>query len=108
MGLLSGRIVRLEYMVKELLGELEGIKEETRSLEQENQKLRQKITAVYVQRTSVNTKETAALRPDSEEPTLMNLYDEGFHICNVKFAQIRKEECLFCFSLLRRQKDSEK
>jgi regulator of replication initiation timing len=31
---------------------------------------------------------------------LHSLYDEGFHVCHARFAQIREEDCLFCLSLL--------
>lgn len=31
---------------------------------------------------------------------LDKLYEEGFHICHARFAQVREEECLFCRSFL--------
>ncbi|MEG6617135.1 initiation control protein YabA [Peptococcaceae bacterium 1198_IL3148] len=99
-GPLPGRIARLEYMVKELLAELDDIKKIARSLEEENDKLRRQLTAVINQPPTNNKKELSS-KPD--EPTLLRLYNEGFHICNVRFAQGREDECLFCLSLLRRQ-----
>ena len=31
---------------------------------------------------------------------LSKLYDDGFHVCNVHFAQMRDADCLFCLYLL--------
>lgn len=102
MGPLPGRIVRLEYMLKELLVELEEIKKITRSLEQENAILRRQLTEVYNNNQEAQAKEQPPATTPSES-TLFSLYNEGFHVCNVRFAQAREEECLFCVSLLRRQ-----
>jgi regulator of replication initiation timing len=88
-------------MVKELLAELDDIKKIARSLEQENDKLRRQLTDVFDQ-PPVHAK-TKELSCKHDEPTLVRLYNEGFHVCNVRFAQSRDEECLFCLSLLRRQ-----
>lgn len=99
-GPLPGRIARLEYMVKELLSELDEIKKIARSLEQENDKLRCQLTDIFSPSRANDTKE---LNNNHDEPTLLRLYNEGFHICNVRFAEGRDEECLFCLSLLRRQ-----
>lgn len=101
-GPLPGRIARLEYMVKELLSELDEIKKIARSLEHENDKLRRQLTDLYSQPVA-NDKKEVDCKHYQPEPTLLRLYNEGFHICNVRFAQGRDEECLFCLSLLRRQ-----
>lgn len=102
MGPLPGKIARLEYMLKEMLDELEEIKKTARALEQENAILRNQLPADYCQQPVAQAKKT----PPATASTLINLYNEGFHVCNVRFAQVREEECLFCLSLLRRQ-DSE-
>lgn len=101
MGPLPGRIARLEYMVKELLNELDEIKKMTRSLIQENEKLRHQLTEAYNSPPDLDTE--LIKEHETSEPTLLRLYNEGFHVCNVRFAQVREEECLFCLSLLRRQ-----
>ncbi|MTI82082.1 MAG: DNA replication initiation control protein YabA [Firmicutes bacterium] len=106
MGPLPGRIARLEFMVKDLLFELDEVKKLTRSLEQENQKLRRQLTEAYSQYHSDDNNKKPE-HTDEDESTLMRLYNEGFHICNVKFAQAREEQCLFCLGLLRRQGDDE-
>ncbi|WP_051688240.1 initiation control protein YabA [Desulfofalx alkaliphila] len=92
-------------MIKEVLGELEDIKKLVRLLEQENEKLRHELTQAYkhCKREAQRAAETE--KTDRDEPTLLRLYNEGFHVCNIKFAQSREEECLFCLGLLRRQDD---
>lgn len=98
MGPLTARIARLEYTVKELLGELDEIKKMARTLQQENEKLRNELAESYM--TQVDERD---VHRNNEEPSLLRLYDEGFHVCNLKFAQPREEECLFCMGLMRRQ-----
>ena len=101
MVVLPGKIARLELMLKELLAELDEIKDLARSLEMENEKLRSELTEAYKQQSNQPDNHAAAV--NSEPSTLFRLYNEGFHVCNVRFAQSRSEECLFCLSLLRRQ-----
>lgn len=107
MGPLPGRIARLEYMVKELLLELEEVKKLARSLEEENEKLRRQLTDAYSSYCDEKVRKSNDTEGGSEDSTLLRLYNEGFHICNVKFAQVREGECLFCLGLLRRQGDNE-
>jgi len=34
---------------------------------------------------------------------LANLYNQGFHVCNIYFGQMRDSECLFCSAFLHRE-----
>ena len=97
MNLLSARIARLEFKIKELLDELEEIKKTARLIEQENEHLRKEL-ALNMPCNANDTKDFG------HNHSLIRLYDEGFHICNVKFAKKREKECLFCTSLLMRVK----
>ncbi len=103
MVVLPGKIARLELMLKELLAELDEIKDLARSLEIENEKLRSELTEAYKQQNNQSESSNQVAAVNSEPSTLFRLYNEGFHVCNVRFAQSRSEECLFCLSLLRRQ-----
>ncbi|MFW6273559.1 MAG: initiation-control protein YabA [Halanaerobium sp.] len=34
---------------------------------------------------------------------LINIYDEGYHVCPLSFGEKRKGDCLFCLNLLENQ-----
>lgn len=99
MSLISGKIARLEYEVKGLLDDLDEIKKAVRLIEQENEQLRKELAL------KLPGNETA--KNPHDDSSLLRLYDEGFHICNIKFAKKREKECLFCASLLMRLKNSD-
>jgi len=37
------------------------------------------------------------------QQNLANLYNQGFHVCNIYFGQMRDSECLFCAAFLHRE-----
>ena len=87
----------LESKLHALLAELQEVKNKARSLEQENMVLR---------------KELAGLRGNSAGPiqpeqnlNLLELYDQGFHVCNMFFGEERVADCLFCMAFLRKEMD---
>ena len=36
---------------------------------------------------------------------LIKLYEQGFHICNSSFGQIRDEDCIFCLNVIDRTEE---
>lgn len=90
---LQEQIGRLYEELGLLKLQLEELAEDNERLTTENDHLRERAR-LYVDEHHVET---------SEAPMyLRNLYDEGFHICNVNYGGLRQGECLFCLQNLQR------
>lgn len=74
-------------------------------LEAENEKLRQHLALVYDVKPEENRTGDGAGEEVTGRQNLVNLYAEGFHICNIHFGQARAGECLFCVAFLRRERE---
>lgn len=70
-------------------------------LEEENARLKSEL-ARYVGINGDEGLEVIQENSFSGLDSLVNLYDRGFHICNLYFGGIRQEDCLFCSALMQK------
>jgi regulator of replication initiation timing len=89
----------LQAMTKTVAGlendMLEVLKENT-ELKVENQLLREKISKLDANKEPAESKSQAGLK------SLRNIYDSGYHICNMYYGSHREsgEDCMFCLDIL--------
>ena len=90
----------IEAKLHSLLADLQELKEQIRNLEEENALLRQEMDVFHPSFTDRLPDDD---QQESSLENLLELYDQGYHICNVRFGEKRKEGCLFCMAFLRRK-----
>lgn len=90
---LFNHISQLENDLQNMQENLESIKVHAVKLVEENVSLQMEKEHYETLVNNAKTKPDASFKQN----TLKNLYEEGFHICNVHFGTHRHgEECLFC------------
>jgi regulator of replication initiation timing len=96
------QVANFEERIGELYVELGALKQRILDLIEENQRLHQENERF--KRLLGDDPLTAA---GSGMDNLFRIYQEGFHICNVKYGGLRTEgECLFCLSFLQKTEDA--
>ena len=89
----------LDEMTKTVAGlknDLLDVLKENTELKVENQLLREKINKLDKKEASAASKSQAGLK------SLRNIYDSGYHICNMYYGSHRDEgeDCMFCLDIL--------
>jgi regulator of replication initiation timing len=100
---LTNLIIEFEEKIKMLMDELQFLKMRAYVLEDENEKLRLEIMDVYQYylKEAGDPKSLREQAPGQGLENLGRLYNEGFHICNLHFGQMRSDgDCLFCMGFL--------
>jgi len=90
----------IEAKLHGLMADLLELKDQMRNLEEENALLRQERDAFHE---TLDGIEEENPQQEANLENLRELYEQGFHICNVRFGEKRKEGCLFCMAFLRRK-----
>lgn len=90
----------MEVKLHALLNELQDLKNKARELDEENTRLRQSLAQAYRESGIIGAGETD--KTGTGFMNLLELYDQGFHICNLHFGRKRAAECLFCMAFLKK------
>lgn len=85
------KLENIKSMIREILTEVADLKERVTRLE----KNRGKDTAGDVPE--------QPRRPGEQPENLVDLYQEGYHVCPVAYGRLRDGECLFCLNFLEKR-----
>jgi len=93
----------MEVKLHALLAELQELKNKARELEEENARLRQGLAGACRERCIIGAGQDEKGNAGAGFLNLLELYDQGFHVCNLHFGLRRTAECLFCMAFLRKE-----
>ncbi|MCG9968770.1 DNA replication initiation control protein YabA [Pelotomaculum terephthalicicum JT] len=93
----------MEAKLHALLAEMQDIKNKARQLEEENARLRKGLADACRERGIACAGQGETGKTGEGFINLLELYDQGFHVCNLNFGSRRTVDCLFCMAFLRKE-----
>ena len=97
-------IRQMAAKMQDLAADLAKIKRYAQLLEAENVRLKEELARVSLP--AQDNRPQGLEVPEGREPqgieNLINLYDRGFHICNIYFGGLRGGDCLFCAAFMQK------
>lgn len=86
--------------LKQMKIELSHLTEENHTLRMENQHLRDRLAEVIKQQ--INERQTSETGLTKSRLNLENIYEDGFHVCNLFYGQRRVDDdpCAFCLEVI--------
>lgn len=89
------------HELEQISEELQKVIEENHNLTMENRHLKDRLDALE---SNTHTKNKATTKKQRSQSliNLENIYDQGFHICNLYYGKRREndESCMFCTEIL--------
>ncbi|MDO4670024.1 MAG: DNA replication initiation control protein YabA [Aerococcus sp.] len=110
---ISAQMDTMQEQLQTMLSQLEALNAawgelviNNQDLQTENHYLRERVQALSEElnqsEQATHKEETPGMSPALQN--LWNIYEDGYHICNISYGQRRqKEDCVFCLKLLDRE-----
>ncbi|MDO4679941.1 MAG: DNA replication initiation control protein YabA [Aerococcus sp.] len=110
---MSQKIDQMHDQMQTMLSQIETLSAawselviENQDLQTENHYLRERVQTLSEEleqsskATAAKNNETTGLSPALQN--LLNIYEDGYHICNISYGQRRQneEQCMFCLEIL--------
>ncbi|KJR99997.1 MAG: hypothetical protein VR68_07505 [Peptococcaceae bacterium BRH_c4a] len=95
-------IRQMEIKMQDLAADLAKIKRQVQMLEAENTRLKDELARVLLPDLDTAQRLEGSGREPQGMDNLINLYDRGFHICNIYFGGVRGGDCLFCAAFMQK------
>ena len=94
---LAEKLDNLTTTLNDALIQLDDLKKTVARLNAENERLRKEVQAAHLKAVEMPSPENKQVEIND---TLLQLFNEGYHICPTCFGQMRDGECILCHGFL--------